>query len=533
MIESFNFEYKQTKMFQDIQPAGLSVYGERGVEGKDGVSGSTVYFINYSTISNELKSTLLTRINESTDLNGSGDTRIYHHNDLIICEISESIYNYIYKIIKTDNISKPYDIERLGYIKSETNVVNVFDCIHSIKLNRDAYTTTECHVPVNRSYEYSKTNNLVRANNLVYVDGAGHQDDASICASNYSDALRLLFGFYVAPKISLTNRNIIDNYEFYMKIHIKNRKTILGRNNLPILKGFSNESNKQAAINEEPFTDINNIRNVLFEKVIEIPVSKLWRNGNRDEMIDKKRSYYISDMACDKLHPSINNYSSAFFDPYRCNGYITSVIDNDSFPFHFFMFKYSYTNYLNIDNNYYCIGTNITKKDIISVNSKILNEIILASKRNYNTFYMSNGSSRIIQYSKNPNINSSCKYCEVRYRSGESAYFSSMISDNHFPSNCFDPSALQQTKKIASLSCNTFDQYVASQRSLNKNLRLDYEYGDSSETFCNNRINVVKNYVCEEMNKFIFNENNVFELVCVDTRTGRSKSKILQLNQIL
>ena len=67
-------------MFQDIQPAGLSVYGERGVEGKDGVRGSTVYFINYSTISDDLKSTLLTRINESTDLNGSGDTRIYYNN---------------------------------------------------------------------------------------------------------------------------------------------------------------------------------------------------------------------------------------------------------------------------------------------------------------------------------------------------------------------------------------------------------------------------------------------------------------------
>ena len=519
-------------MFQDIQPAGLSVYGERGVEGKDGVSGSTVYFINYSTISNELKSTLLTRINESTDLNGSGDTRIYHHNDLIICEISESIYNYIYKIIKTDNISKPYDIERLGYIKSETNVVNVFDCIHSIKLNRDAYTTTECHVPVNRSYEYSKTNNLVRANNLVYVDGAGHQDDASICASNYSDALRLLFGFYVAPKISLTNRNIIDNYEFYMKIHIKNRKTILGRNNLPILKGFSTEY--KANINEEPFTDNININNVLFEKVIEIPVSKSWRNGNSDEMIDEKRSYYISDMACDKLHPSINNYSSAFFDPYRCNGYITSVIDDYSFPFHFFMFKYSFNNYLNIDNNYYCIGKNITQKSSnSSVDSSILNEIILASKRNYNAPNINSTSSTIIQYSKNPNINSPCGYCEVRYRSGESAYFSSMISDNHFPPNCFDPSAHPQTKNIASLSCNTFDQYVASQRSLNKKLDLNYEYGESSETFCDNRIDVVKNYVCEEMNKFIFNENNVFELVCVDTRTGRSKSKILQLKQIL
>ena len=527
MIESFNFEYKQTKMFQDIQPAGLSVYGERGVEGKDGVRGSTVYFINYSTISDDLKSTLLTRINESTDLNGSGDTRIYYNNDLIICEISESIYNYIYKIIKTDNISKPYDIERLGYIESETNVSNVFDCIHSVKLNRDAYTTTECHVPVNRSYEYST------ANNLSYVDGAWHQDSASRCVSKYSEALRLLFGFYVAPEISITNRNIIDYYEFYMKIHIKNKKTILGHNNLPIRKGFSNESNRQAPINEEPFTDNNNINNVLFEKVIEIPVSKLWRNGNRDEMIDKKRSYYISDMACDKLHPSINNYSSAFFDPYRCNGYITSVIDNDSFPFHFFMFKYSSNNYLNIDNNYYCIGTNITKKDIISVNSKILNEIILASKRNYNTLYISSASSRIIQYSKNTNINSPCKSYEVRYRSGESAYFSSMISDDHFPTNCFNPYAPQQTKHIASLSCNTFDEYVASQRSLNKKLDLNYEYGEQSETFCDNRINVVKNYVCEEMNKFIFNENNVFELVCVDTRTGRTKSKILPLNQIL
>ena len=122
MVESFNFEYKQTKMFQDIQPAGLSVYGERGVKGRDGLSGSTVYFINYSTISDSLKSSLLTRINESIDLNGNNETIIYHNNDLIICEISEGLYNYIYKIVKTDNTSNPYDIERLGYIKSKTNI---------------------------------------------------------------------------------------------------------------------------------------------------------------------------------------------------------------------------------------------------------------------------------------------------------------------------------------------------------------------------------------------------------------------------
>lgn len=523
MIESFNFEYKQTKMFQDIQPAGLSVYGERGVEGKDGLSGSTVYFINYSTISDDLKSTLLTRINESTDLNGSGDTRIYHNNDLIICEISESIYNYIYRIIKTGNASNPYDIERLGYIKSKTNVVNVFDCINSIKLNRGEYTTTECHVPVNRSYEYST------ANNLSYVNGAA-VEDSSGCVSNYSDALRLLFGFYISPEISLTDRDIINYYDFYLKIHIKNRKTILGRSNLPIMKGFSTEY--KTNINEEPFTDNTNINNVLFEKVIEIPVSKLWRNGSRDEVIDEKRSYYISDMACDKLHTSINNYSSAFFDPYRCNGYITSVIDSDLYPFHFFKFEYSFNGFDDIY-HYYCIGKNISKNYSVDVDRLLLNEIINDSHSIYGYEHSNNKSSLIIQCSKNPNVSSSCRYCEVHYRSGESAYFSSMISNDHFPSNCFNQAVKQYTKNISSLSCVTFDQYVAAQRSLNKKLNLNYEYGDSSETFCNNRINVVKNYVCEEMNKFIFNENNVFELVCVDTRTGRAKSKLLSLNQIL
>ena len=35
------------------------------------------------------------------------------------------------------------------------------------------------------------------------------------------------------------------------------------------------------------------------------------------------------------------------------------------------------------------------------------------------------------------------------------------------------------------------------------------------------------------MKKFIFGENNVFELVSIDRRTGRTKSKILSLNQIL
>ena len=121
----------------------------------------------------------------------------------------------------------------------------------------------------------------------------------------------------------------------------------------------------------------------------------------------------------------------------------------------------------------------------------------------------------------------------MNYRSGESAYFSGMIYNDLFPSNCFSQDSSSYTRNISSLSCVNFNQYVAAQRSLNKNINLNEEYGDNSETLCDNRINVVKNYVCEEMKKFIFGENNVFELVSIDRRTGRTKSKILSLNQIL
>ena len=196
------------------------------------------------------------------------------------------------------------------------------------------------------------------------------------------------------------------------------------------------------------------------------------------------------------------------------------------------MFECISNDEFDIDNYYSCIGKNITKNST-DIDSSILNYIISSSNNPYNYTGVINPSSTIIQYSKNPNVSSSCEYCEVHYRSGESAYFSSMISNDNFPSNCFNKDASKYTKDISSLSCVNFDQYVAAQRSLNKKLKLNYEYGESSEKFCDARINVVKNYVCEEMKKFIFNKNNVFELVCVDTRTGRTKSKILPLSQIL
>ena len=82
---------------------------------------------------------------------------------------------------------------------------------------------------------------------------------------------------------------------------------------------------------------------------------------------------------------------------------------------------------------------------------------------------------------------------------------------------------------LGSLSTNSFDQYVAAQRSLNPKVN---EVQDSNDTYATKRRKYVMDYVCSEMNKFILNEDNVFELICIDKKSGRTRSKIYTLNQL-
>lgn len=509
MIESFNFTYKKTNMFHHIQPAGLSVYGERGVDGKDGVSGSTLYFVNYDIITETIKANLISNIINSKNLNGTSSAiREYHNNDLIICEVAESIYNNVYKIVIKDNT---YDIEKIGYISVNTNVVNIFNSIHSLSIGKGDYETTTCHVPVNRSFE---TSNM---SDIKYKDGSGETTiGKSLHVTSYTNALRLLFGFSVKPIIKISDSDNANNYDFYLKIYVKNTKSILGRNNLPIRKGYTNITTSSGTIYTEPVTSNQNINIVKFEKVIEIPITKYYYNGTTNDLIGKDYNpVFFSDMGCDKLHPSLNNYSTSFFDPLRNYGYLTQLRDSNKYPFHAYYFDYG-TSY------------SIKGQNIISDrhDSSIFKSIINKSESSYVTSF-----NDLLQYSKNPIVPSGETYCQVNFRSGESAYFSGMILNKKFTSDCFNTSSAY-TKSIGSLANNTFDMYVAAQRSLNIHIN---EVGDTSpqNTFISNRIHSVRDYVCDEMYNFIFNSNNVFELICIDNRTGRTKTKIYSLDQIL
>ena len=504
MKESFKFEYKTTNMFHDIQPAGLSVYGERGLAGRDGISGSTLYFVNYVDITDTIKTNLLRNIQNSYTLDGSSQAlREYQNNDLIICKVGQSIYNNVYKITRNQK-TNVYNIEKVGQLIVKTNVKNIFDTISSVKLNIGEYKETTCHIPVNRSYE---TNSI---SYFRYMNGYGNY---SLSATSYSDALRTLFGFSLHPTITITDRTNAENYNFYIKIYIKNTKSILGRNFISIRDGYTNANTASSVIRKEPVTVENNIDTISFEKVIEIPVTKYYSGPQGDELIDTNyNEVFLSDMGCDKLHPSLNNYSSSFFDPYRNRGYMTAAKDSDLYPFHAFSFSYSQSLKKYIINGQTIIKPN-RNKDILE---SVLNE----QARPY--IY----SSDVIQYSKDPFMSDTS--CRVNFRSGESAYFSGMLPNTRFPSEDFE-TGNPYTKLLGSLSSNSFDQYVAAQRSLNPKIN---EVQDSNDTYATKRRKYVMDYVCSEMNKFIFNEDNVFELICIDKKSGRTRSKIYTLNQL-
>ena len=508
MSESFKFEYKRTNMFHDIQPAGLSVYGERGLSGKDGTSGSSLYFVNYVEITDTIKSTLLRNIQNSYTLDGqSYAQREYQNNDLIICKIGQSIYNNVYKITKNQS-TNTYNIEKIGQLVVRNSVKNVFDTIKSIQLNKGSNIKTDCHVPVNRSYDVDSSSNF--RYNFKYKNGLGDYD---LKTTIYENAYRTLFGFSLSPTISITDRTNASNYNFFLKIYINNKKSILGRNSISIRDGYTNANTASDTIRQEPVTVDNNIDMISFDKIIEIPVTKYYDSSLGEELIDSSYGeFFLSDMACDKLHPSLNNYSSSFFDPYRNRGYLTSAIDSFGYPFHAFNFSY-------LNSKYIINGQNIIGN---SQNQTLLDQVLYKQENPYTS------SSDVIQYSKNPV--ESGTYCRVNFRSGESAYFSGMLPDTIFSTTCFKNTASEYTKSIGSLSSDTFDQYIAAQRSLNYNIN---ELEETVRTYVFRRETTCQNYVCSEINKFIFNEDNVFELVCIDKQSGRTRSKIYTLNQLM
>ena len=521
MFKAFDFHYKKTRMFDNVYTPGICVYGENGLAGLEGLNGSSVYFISEKNITSSNKTKYLNYIEQSINLNGNGVyNRGYSLGDLIICMESDGVYNSVYRLVNSEQGSFKFDFEYVGRISTENESVDVLDTIESFSTNIGDNEITESLVPVNRSFEMKDNNSL------TYLNAKGELVQNP--STSYNDALKCLFGFTIHPEIRIKTGYLTyyTNYDFYLRIKIKNKKSILGKNNLPVSVGYNdkNMSYDSESIVEEPMSTHNHTDAVKFEKVIEIPVSKYYTFEDGTSSSDEYTSFFINDMTCDKLHPSHNNFCSSFFDPFRSKGYKTDAVINNKNMHGFYFEKKNdlYNMYGVIDSNIDNTKNTILNKELKDLTGLNALQYMYSDERN-------SASCDYIQYSKNKSSNPNVP-CVINFRSGESAYFSSMILDQNFPDDAFSTNG-EVNKKIASLADNTYDQYVAAQRSLNYNCD-EYNDGDTEETrreYVSKRREYVMDFVCSKLRDFIFNQDNTFELICVNNKTGRTKIKKIEI----
>lgn len=565
MVEAFKFTYKDSNMFKNIQPSGLAVYGQNGKKGVDGTTGTTLYFVNYLTLtgseSSQNVNNILNCIQNNYVLNDNSlmdsiytqNVREYRDGDLIICKKANKLTqtNEIYKIRKTinDNGRIFYGLEKLGYIETNKKIKTVSDTVKSYGLGEMESITTECAVPVNRSYEISDDSSISYINMLGKIVPV---DSSENIETDYADALRTLFCIKFEPYINITDEINVDLYDFYLKIYIKNEKSILGKNFLGIKKGVTDVTDPDdPSFFTEPVLSNDNYNIIKFSKVIEIPLNKYIDSS----LIGRRhKPTVISDMVCDKLHPSQNNFSNSFFDPYRNRGYITrTVFGNSTNPLHAYLFKKEQNPLHNNNTEYYIYGRSFGGDSSVdsSIKDACIFEKMSGNKFPFHQTYEQ--SSSFLQYSKHRGNEDSSVDCIINFRSGESAYFSGLIYDKKFDSSCLpiigaQPGIIDSNQysdeidymnNIGSLSGCIFDQYVASQRILNKNHK-EYKYSPffddvsvyDTSTIFNNRIEAVKEYVTSEIKDFLFNDKNSYELIYVNKTSGRTLTQTISLNDL-
>ena len=514
-------------MFENVLPAGLGTYGGEDNKTADGISGSTVYFVNYQQIDDTTRTIILGNIQKHLTLDGKQEApRPYRNNDLIVCEINERLRNNVYKL-SIDEDKQKYELEKIGYIETqESGDGDVFNKLHSdvVYLNIDtSKTISDCAIITNRSFDILGSDDV---STYLYDSPIVTSTQPNILNNDERNGFRKLFGLALTPTITEL-QGTSNRYDFYLKIYIKNTKSLLGEGQVSVRKDYSNfnENNQYSTTNvfcNEPYTSNNDKtynNKINFEKIIEIQLRVNERSGiGGNSEHGSKTAKFLSDMACDKLHLSLNNYSSAFFDSNRMLGVYNTVNDDVPYVYGFDYINNDYiANCVKYNQNEYFLAPRLTNKifDTAYGDASIVTDIWVPDAQHLNFKTSSakydSSMSSAIQYSKIQVDNTENK-CMVNFRSGESAYFSGLIGSTSLYK--FNDTS------VGSLANNSYDEYVIAQRSLNGNDNV----GNVS-VGANDRAQNVAKFVADEIKNFIFNDSNTFELIVVNKETGLVSSK--------
>ena len=315
---TFNFQYnrRSSPLFNNqFSPGSISCVGKDGSTGNEGIHGSSLYFINYEPDNDFIKDLLLNKIENNIVLSSDKGKRLpegkfYTSGDLILT----SKY-YMYKLVDANEDSKyKFDIQFVGELRN-TSTDNLTDeekmsrMVQAVALNENQEQSSFIRrsvVSVSRSMDASAG----YQDSSIYTDTA--EKFKKLYKSYYNNAPSLPYNLAedsmscieLKPIVILSGSMQADasNYDFYLRIYLKNEKTpsycsfnqVLYDNNNTI--DYSGDPSEQSL--QKTFK---------FYKCIEIPLFKYFPGIND---INSAPNYYITDMALDKMHPSGNNIVS-------------------------------------------------------------------------------------------------------------------------------------------------------------------------------------------------------------------------------
>lgn len=346
---------------------------------------------------------------------------------------------------------------------------------------------------------------------------------------DYKNANRQMYGIIFKPNIYLQNLpNMIINlsdYEFTLRIGFKNKKKYGNDSSYSYYLGTSPT---EAFSNPSPY-DNNSIESDFFKNLY-IPLNKII-----DGSIDSSAEAFLSDVTMDRFHLFGNEYQSNIINTDMTeNGRKCTFINNGT-TYATRIFGSTIKNGTPV--NILGVSTGENKKYVKSI--FYLNDTYYhypydtsnETKANENgyidTFYFIQRPIRKLELNNTNTIN---------YRSGESAYFSSIVpNDNSGWCDDYPSAPLLSSKyniyhnpneiyEYQSQKLNKFDDYVLLSHLSNPNA-YEASTNNNTPTYADIKTKAsrqIGGIIFWEILIFLFNEENEHELICTNKKTQQA-----------
>ena len=264
MAYNINIYGENQHQLNDVKTTSFVSPAPKGAGGSDGEQGTSLYFVDYDLLNDYYKDIVIKKITNNIMLSSDADVkqegREYINGDLILC-YDRSMY-----MIKKDN--GVVDLEFIGKLQDENIVKDFKDKIINILI------------------EYRKSTYLSALSYRLYTEDS----------NNGPTELPTII---LKPSIYTTNTIDDSKYDYYLRIHLYNKKTLVF-DDYTFKKGLSdNYSEYDLSLSDN---------HIDFYKKMEFRLVERYKDDN-GFFSDFNDDYTItlSETSLDKLHPSGNN----------------------------------------------------------------------------------------------------------------------------------------------------------------------------------------------------------------------------------